>query len=146
MGRLGEDMTAAQSRRGRDREGAVVRNLTLGGWVAIRAASGPVDVVAVGHNVTFFPGIGEGRWAAPRPLLIQVKSTSRPYERFGPEDRDVLRELSWKAGCEAWLVHWPAGGRCTWVHETDWPPAGPAGSRRGMGKPTLNPKNIRPSG
>lgn len=96
--------------RGHDRERAVRRLLEAEGWWTTRAAGslGDADVVALRAG---FP-----------PRLIEVKSTSRPYERFGPGERRRLAAAARQAGAEAWMAWWPLRKRePVWLHQADWP-------------------------
>jgi Holliday junction resolvase len=96
--------------RGHDRERAVARLLADEAWWVARAAGslGDADLVALRAG---FP-----------PRLIEVKSTSKPYERFGPAERTRLRGAARRAGAEAWLAWWPIRKRePVWLHELDWP-------------------------
>ena len=117
-------MTGAQSRRGRSREADLVRVLEQTGWVAVRAASGPVDVVALSGENAKHPAFGfeAGRETLWRPMLIQVKSTAGgPFERFQPSRRRQLVLAAEEAHAEAWLVWWPPGRSMKWIASTDWP-------------------------
>jgi Holliday junction resolvase len=111
-------MTAAQSQRGRTREVKVLEHLVALGWVGVRAASGPIDVVAMaGPDANGPDGDSEAS-----VLLVQVKSTAgSPYERFGREDRQVLLELAERCGAEAWLAYWPPNAKLRWIGSNDWP-------------------------
>jgi hypothetical protein len=123
------------SQRGRNREAKIVDHLEALGWVAVRAASGPIDVLAIPFRYAQHPVYGDlvdpasliGRVHAGQfgwsPLLIQVKSTSRPYERFGPHEREFLANAATEAGACAWLVHWPARAKTPlWIESRSWPP------------------------
>lgn len=115
-------MTAAQSQRGRTREVDVVKFLTEQGWSAIRAASGPVDVVARGRSRPEALAVLHRNRVAPVTLYIQVKSTSGgPYERFGPAERAAFLAAAARAGADAWLVHWPPHGKLRWIPASQWP-------------------------
>jgi Holliday junction resolvase len=98
------------SRRGHDRERAVVAHLRERDWVAFRAPAslGVADVVALRDG--------------SRPRLVEVKSTAQgPYEHFGPADRAKLAGAATLAGAEAWLAWWPARGQLRWIAESEWP-------------------------
>jgi hypothetical protein len=130
-------VTAAQSQRGRDREVKIVSALLERGWGAVRAASGAVDVVATASPMSFHPVFGRlvdpanlalrghcdtFKWL---PLYVQVKSTSRPYERFGPADRAELLHLAERGDAAPWLAWWPVRARSvTWIPGSDWPQRG----------------------
>jgi Holliday junction resolvase len=90
------------------------------GWVAIRAAKGPVDVVA-SKPIKIRDAAGDVKTVAEL-RYVQVKSTAKsPYERFGPEERQILRELAENAGATAWLVWWPPRRGWRWIPQSDWP-------------------------
>ena len=94
-------------RRGRGRELNVADLLRAEGFVAYRLAWGHADVI--------------GLKAGHPPMLVQVKSTRRPWERFGRLARVALAHEAIAAGAVPMLVHWPANGvpRFYGVHE--WP-------------------------
>lgn len=116
--------TASRSRRGRDRETDVRDLLGELGWLAVRAASGFVDVLALAGEGATHPVYGEptrfdSRWG---PLVIQVKSTQQsPYERFGPAGRTALVNAADNCRAHAWLVWWPPGRQPQWIHPHEWP-------------------------
>lgn len=98
------------SRRGHDRERAVVAWLRERDWLAFRAPAslGVADVVALK--------------ADQRPRLAEVKSTAQgPYEHFGPADRAKLAGAAALAGAEAWLAWWPPRGQLRWIPQAEWP-------------------------
>ena len=112
------------SQRGLDRERRVRDLLSEWGWVAIRAAKGPVDVVAnvadaearhplaPGHPVFIVRGC----------LFVQVKTTaSAAYDSFLPSERAILSTMAAKAGAEAWLCWWPPNRPPVWIPESSWP-------------------------
>lgn len=101
-------MSAPGVRRGRNRELDWIAFLREHGWTALRV-DGAGDVVA---------GKAGETW------LIQVKSTRRPYERFGPAERARLLAETDGAGWRAALLHWPKGVGITgtrFVPSEDWP-------------------------
>jgi hypothetical protein len=56
----------------------------------------------------------------------EVKTTSRPYERFGPIQRRALLKLAQECGAEARLVWWPdhakqAGRDPQIIPSSNWP-------------------------
>jgi hypothetical protein len=109
--------TASQSQRGRQREADVVKLLMKDPEAyAVRCASGPVDVVEVRKVWLSDPAPAD---CSVR--FIQVKTTKRPYERFGPKERATLLEAARRAGADAWLAHWPSGGTLRWIPSRDWP-------------------------
>jgi Holliday junction resolvase len=95
--------------RGSNRERAVAERLRADGWIVYRSAGshGNADLVAMKVG---FP-----------PLLVQVKSSRRPFEHFRPEERRALEEEALLAGAVPWLVHWPTRGKETWVSRFEWP-------------------------
>jgi hypothetical protein len=57
-----------------------------------------------------------------KPRLIEVKGTvAGPYAGFLPAARVRLSLTAQQAGAEAWLAHWPAGGKLRWIPEAEWP-------------------------
>lgn len=100
----------AGRRRGRARELDVADFYRQHGWVVYRLAHGCADVVALK--------------AGTLPLLVQVKSTRRPFERFGPADRDALLHEAIMSGGVAVLAHWPLRGRLRLIPSSDWPSSG----------------------
>lgn len=60
-------------------------------------------------------------WSTLSGLLVEVKATRRPFERFGPDDRRALLELALEYGLEAMLAHWPAHGSLELMGPGDWP-------------------------
>ena len=96
--------------RGHDRERAVKKHLEGEGWLVLRAAGslGVVDLVALRPR--------------DRPLLVEVKSTAKsPYERFGPADREALRDAATQAGAHAVLAYWPPRKRLSFIYSHEWP-------------------------
>jgi hypothetical protein len=95
-------------RRGRGRELKAVELFQADGFVSYRLAHGCADVVALKAGMP--------------PMLVQVKGTRRPWERFGPHERVLLAAEAIKAGAVPQLCHWPIGARAPrfyGVHE--WP-------------------------
>lgn len=78
-------------------------------WFVIRAAGslGVADLVALR--------------AGSRPLLIECKSTVKPFSHFGPDARERMRIAGRIAGADPVLVWWPKGGAMRWLHEREWP-------------------------
>lgn len=97
------------SQRGSNRERAVAEQLRADGWIVYRSAGshGNADLVAMKVG---FP-----------PLLVQVKSSVRPFEHFRPSERIALEHEAIMAGAVCWLVHWPSYGEPTWISRFDWP-------------------------
>jgi hypothetical protein len=125
--------TKAQSQRGRTREVDIVKLMAARGWFAIRAASGPVDVVAFsGPKPTWHPNLPD-RHTVPykerflHPLFVQAKSTAGgPYERFGPADREAFLAICSYAGADPWLAWWPAHARSAeWIPGSAFPRSRP---------------------
>lgn len=100
------------SRSGHSRERKVKRLLEEEGWFVIRAAAslGFADLVALK--------------AAFRPRMIEVKSTAGgPWERFGPDAREELRQVALRSGADAYLYFWPPGEKTPRViPSSEWPP------------------------
>jgi hypothetical protein len=80
----------------------------------MRTSAGGGDLIASRRIV-------EGPFRNPEVRLVEVKSTSRPFERFGPEDRLAMKAVALLAGATAWLAHWPKGGELRWIPESEWP-------------------------
>lgn len=101
---------ATGAKRGHERERQVRRHLEKEGWWTCRAAGslGDADVVALKRF--------------KRARLIEVKSTSKTYERFQPADRKRLSEAAHVAGAEAELAWWPSRGELRFIPESEWPP------------------------
>jgi Holliday junction resolvase len=91
-----------------DRERRLRHVFEDAGWVAVRAAKGPIDLVLVKP--------GEVRF-------VQIKSSQRPFEHFGPADRLILSDLATRAGATAWLIHWPIRHGWRWIPSHQWPGA-----------------------
>lgn len=102
--------------RGINRERQVRALLEAEGWFVLRAAGsfGVCDLVA----------LREGELGDTQAMLVEVKSTRRPYDHFGPASRQELLEAGEKTGAEAWLCHWPSRRRePSWVPSNVWPEA-----------------------
>jgi hypothetical protein len=100
---------ANAAKRGRDREAKLVDLLNADDscW-AVRAASGVVDVVVT--------------CAEARSRFVQVKSTSRPYEHFGPRERAELLAVCERCDASPWLVWWPLRVKNpVWIPSARWP-------------------------
>jgi hypothetical protein len=94
--------------RGRDRETRVVDLFRGEGFVSYRLAHGCADVVVLRAG---FP-----------PMLVQVKSTRRPWERFGRLARLELAHEAIAAGAIAKLCHWPVGAVSPRFYDShEWP-------------------------
>lgn len=93
--------------RGRHRELAVRDFYRESGYAAWRIAYGTADVIALK--------------ADEPPVLVQVKSTKRPFERFQPRDRDALLRDAQLAGGTAVLAHWPLRGSLRLWPSSEWP-------------------------
>jgi Holliday junction resolvase len=98
------------SRRGHDRERALVGLYRDKGWLAFRAPGslGVADVIAL---------------KAEHPTaMIEVKSTvAGPFHSFGPRDRAALRDAAAVAGAIPLLAWWPPRGALKIIPEADWP-------------------------
>lgn len=97
-------------KRGRSRELKVRDVLRAEGNVCHRLAEGCADLVALREGC--------------RPRLVQVKSTSRPFERFGPQARHALRLEAATAGADPELAWWPKNGALRFISADDWPQVG----------------------
>ena len=103
-------MSKSDSRRGIQRERDLVNLLRSEDWFAMRAPAslGVADVIA----------LKDGK----RPMLIEVKSTSRSaFAGFPPADRADLLFAADLAGAEAWLVYWPKRSKPIWLGPEAWP-------------------------
>src|SRR5215831_14784576 len=119
--------------RGLQRERDLKKLLENCGWFVLRAPAslGPVDVLAIATGQAQYPAamrsaIGD-RISTPSRgsvLLIEAKSTSKPFERFGPTSRRTLLNLANSIAAAAWLAWKPSGAtRWTWIPTADWPSA-----------------------
>lgn len=128
--------------RGTQRERAVAALMRADGWVvgSMRTSAGGGDLIASrGSGPTIEVCRRSGADSAscglsacengcdvvyptmPEVRLVEVKSTSRPFERFGPRDRLAMKVIAEQAGATAWLAHWPKNGELRWIPESDWP-------------------------
>jgi hypothetical protein len=85
----------------------------------MRTSAGGGDLIASRVRVRnptdgIFAAVSEVR-------LVEVKSTSRPFERFGPRDRLAMKVVAERAGATAWLAHWPKNGELRWIPSSEWP-------------------------
>ena len=104
-------MGKSDSRRGIQRERDLVNLLRSEDWFAMRAPAslGVADVIA----------LKDGK----RPMLIEVKSTSRSaFAGFPPADRADLLFAADLSGSAAWLVYWPKWSGPQWISPSHWPP------------------------
>jgi Holliday junction resolvase len=100
--------TGRNNRRfGAQRERQVIDLLRKEGWEVLGNTHGPYDAIA----------IRDGDW----PRLVEVKSSLKPYDDFGPAKRLELAERACRAGANAWLFHWPKHGSLARIEEKDWP-------------------------
>lgn len=96
------------AQRGRQRERQVAERLYSEGWVVLKGTSyGICDLTAMRDGDT--------------PMLIEVKSTARPYHTFSPAERETLRLEAARAGARAVLAHWPPRGQLRLIPSTEWP-------------------------
>jgi Holliday junction resolvase len=96
------------AQRGRKRERQVAEKLRADGWVVIKGTSyGCADLIALKD--------GE------RPWLVEVKSTSAPYETFRGPDRTAMVSEAARAGADAVLAHWPMNGALRLIFHWEWP-------------------------
>lgn len=59
--------------------------------------------------------------AGERNRLYECKSTTRPYDHFGPKERLALRQAAERAGAEAFLYWHPSRGKWTEIPASSWP-------------------------
>lgn len=98
------------SARGIERERRVRALLEDADWWTCRAAGSIGDADVVGLRV------------GSRPKLVEVKSTSRPFERFGPDKRERLLLAGRISGADVVLCWWPARARAPhWIPVSEWP-------------------------
>jgi hypothetical protein len=99
---------------GLTRERQVASRLRAHGYLigSRRHEPGPGDILAVP-----LPDVGRRL----EPLLVEVKGTARPYERFGPVERMMLAERAVAFGLRPALAWWPAGGVLEWIGPDAWP-------------------------
>jgi Holliday junction resolvase len=97
------------ARRGIQRERQVRERYEAEGWIVIRAAGsfGCFDLMAVKRGVPSH--------------MVEVRSTKRPYDHFGPAARKTLRDAAFIGGCQAILAWWPSRGRLRLIPEAEWP-------------------------
>lgn len=96
------------AQRGRQRERQVAEKLRADGWVVLKGTSfGVCDLAAMR--------------ADDPPMLIEVKSTSRPYERFQPAERAVMVQEAARAGATAVLAWWPPRRPMKLIPASEWP-------------------------
>jgi hypothetical protein len=101
----------ASRSRGIGLENKVKGQLERDGYTVYRVTHGAADLIAG----RVYKWLGKG-------LLIQVKGTIRPYDKFGPKRREELRRDAEALGMKALLIHWPKGARePTWLFEWSWP-------------------------
>jgi Holliday junction resolvase len=95
--------------RGHQRERAVRQAYTDSGWLAFRAPAslGCADVIALRRRT--------------KPRLIEVKSTIRPWDHFGPDARQRLLDAAHQAGAIPLLAWWPKNGQLKFFQAADWP-------------------------
>lgn len=99
--------------RGRSRELAVMQHYRKHGYAAYRLAWGCADVIAM--------RLLEGTEVKAAFELVQVKATSKPYERFGPSDRAELLKEAQSVGAVAVLAWWPLRGQLRLIPSSEWP-------------------------
>lgn len=85
---------------GRKREYHVADYLSEQGWVT-----------AFRHRHQGEQGFDVMALKAGVGMLVEVKSTKRPFDTFGPRERQQLLERAAQAGAEPVLAHWPYDGR-----------------------------------
>jgi len=101
----------ASRSRGIGRENKVKEQLEGDGYTVYRVTHGAADLIAGRLD----------KWLG-KVLLIQVKATIGPYDKFGPKRREELRHDAEALGMTALLIHWPKGARePSWLYEWDWP-------------------------
>lgn len=108
---------------GNDRELRVMDWLTQWGWMcgSRRHIGGAGDIIAV----RWFAD--DDRADASDPLgdadliIVEVKSTQRPYDHFLPADRQAMRDLAADIHADAWLAWWPARKPLVWLPAAGWP-------------------------
>jgi Holliday junction resolvase len=96
------------AQRGRSRERKTAERLRDEGWVVLKGTSfGICDLAAMRDGDT--------------PMLVEVKSTVRPYHTFSPGERETLLLEAARAGARAVLAHWPPRGQLRFIPSTEWP-------------------------
>jgi Holliday junction resolvase len=149
-------MSNTGRRRGHDRERDLRTHLGQCGWVVLRAAGsmGELDLVAIAGPSCMYPwsmltALPEGAPTNPKRgdiLLVEVKSTSRAFERFGPGARAALQQLAEWTGGAAWLAWKPKGATgWTWIHSANWPATSTAAAGSPAGNGRLEPTQNSPT-
>jgi hypothetical protein len=91
-----------------------------------------VDLAAIATEASVYPQrmrMADDELARIYPsvgdiLFIECKSTSRPYERFGPAARRRMLELGDSVGAACWLAWKPKfAGHWVWIPSAEWPDA-----------------------
>ena len=118
-------MRARSANAGLARENRVVAQLVGWGWTCAsrRHYGGAGDILAVRWLAE--PADATDPLGDADLIIVEVKSTRRPYDHFLPEDRRAMHALAAATMAEAWLAWWPARGALHWIHESAWPKARP---------------------
>lgn len=104
-------MSNSRAQRGFARERDLVKRLRDEGWEALRApaSKGIYDVMAMKAGET--------------SRLYECKSTTGPYDHFGPAARKELAEAARRGGAEAFLYWHPSRRGWMEVPSSEWPSA-----------------------
>lgn len=97
-------------KKGANRERQALKLLREQGYYAERTAGshGVADIIALK--------------AGEKARLIQVKCTKSKWSGFGPEDRELLKQMGQKANAQVELLWWPTDGKGPrYIPSNEWP-------------------------